>query len=139
MRATVFLFSAVLILAFSAYVEANSTPVVSNVRVSQRADDSKLVDRLGNFPLPVEVVPLAQRLVSEEIVSACGGRPVLREGFTTDNGNLILDVHDLVIAQPVQLEERLNQITGVVANGLFCRRPADLLLMASDDNVMVIG
>jgi ribose 5-phosphate isomerase A len=102
-------------------------------------DDSKLVERLGNFPLPVEVVPLAQCLVLEEIVSECGGRPVLRDGFTTDNGNLILDVHDLVIDQPVKLEERLNQITGVVANGLFCRRPADLLLMASADDVMVIG
>jgi ribose 5-phosphate isomerase A len=102
-------------------------------------DDSKLVERLGNFPLPVEVVPLAQRLVLEEIVSECGGRPVLRDGFTTDNGNLILDVHDLAIDQPVKLEERLNQITGVVANGLFCRRPADLLLIASADDVIVIG
>jgi ribose 5-phosphate isomerase A len=102
-------------------------------------DDSKLVDRLGRFPLPVEVVPLAQRLVMEQISRECGGRPVLREGFTTDNGNVILDVHDLAIGQPVQLEELLNQITGVVANGLFCRRPADLLLMASADDVVVIG
>ena len=102
-------------------------------------DDSKLVDRLGCFPLPVEVVPLAQRLVQEQIGRECGGRPLLREGFTTDNGNVILDVHDLAIDQPVQLEEELNQITGVVANGLFCRRPADLLLMASDADVVVIG
>ncbi len=101
-------------------------------------DDGKLVDRLGRFPLPVEVIPMARRLVAETI-GRLGGRPVEREGFVTDNGNRILDVHDLVIDDPPGLEERLNMIPGVVANGLFCRRPADIVLVASADGVERIG
>jgi ribose 5-phosphate isomerase A len=97
-------------------------------------DDSKLVDVLGKFPLPVEVIPMAQSYVAREIVKL-GGQPVLREGFTTDNGNIILDVHNLHILNPPELEARLNQITGVVTNGLFARRPADILLVAGDDGV----
>jgi len=97
-------------------------------------DDGKLVERLGAFPLPVEVIPLARRYVAKQI-SILGGRAVWREGFTTDNGNDILDVQGLSIERPLRLEQELNQITGVVANGLFCRRPADLLLVGSDDGV----
>jgi ribose 5-phosphate isomerase A len=100
-------------------------------------DDSKLVGRLGGMPLPVEVIPMARRLVARQIEQH-GGRPVHREGFITDNGNEILDVHDLSIVEPQELEDALNQIAGVVANGLFCRRPADLLLVGADDGVRVI-
>jgi len=97
-------------------------------------DDSKIVERLGRFPLPVEVIPLARRLVAREL-EALGGRPVWREGFVTDNGNVILDVHGLDIADPVALESTVNQLTGVVTNGLFARRPADLLLVGGPDGV----
>jgi len=97
-------------------------------------DDSKIVDRLGRFPLPVEVIPLARRLVAREL-EALGGRPVWREGLVTDNGNVILDVHGLDIVDPVALESTLNQLTGVVTNGLFARRPADLLLVGGPDGV----
>ncbi len=97
-------------------------------------DDSKLVRRLGAFPLPVEVIPMARSLVAREMVRL-GGAPEWRAGFVTDNGNLVLDVHDLAIDEPVALEEALNQIPGVVTNGLFARRPADVLLMAGDDGV----
>lgn len=100
-------------------------------------DDSKLVGRLGGVPLPVEVIPMARRLVARQIEHH-GGRPVFREGFATDNGNVILDVHDLNIVEPQDLEDALNQIAGVVANGLFCRRPADLVLVSADDGVHVI-
>lgn len=100
-------------------------------------DDSKLVERLGAFPLPVEVLPMARRLVARA-VEELGGKPVVREGFVTDNGNSIIDVHGLSLAEPAAWEERLNQLTGVVANGLFCRRPADLLLVASDSGLKVI-
>ncbi len=93
------------------------------------ADDSKLVDMLGAFPLPVEVIPMARGHVARQLV-ALGGSPQLREGFTTDNGNIILDVHGLDIAKPVELEAALNQITGVVTNGLFARRGADVALLA---------
>ena len=88
------------------------------------ADDTKLVDVLGRFPLPVEVIPMARSYVAREIVKL-GGQPVLREGFTTDNGNIILDVHNLRILNPVELEEKLDHLAGVVTNGLFARRPAD--------------
>jgi len=98
------------------------------------ADDSKLVDVLGTFPLPVEVIPMAQSLVARRIV-ALGGQPVLREQFKTDNGNIILDVHHLKILNPVELEELLDHVAGVVTNGLFARRPADVLLLASDQGV----
>lgn len=98
------------------------------------ADESKLVRVLGAFPLPVEVIPMARSLVGRALV-AKGGRPALREGFTTDNGNVILDVHNLEIVDPVELERELNQIPGVVTVGLFARRPADVLLLAGADGV----
>lgn len=101
------------------------------------ADESKLVDVLGRFPLPVEVIPMAQSYVARELVKL-GGQPKLREGFTTDNGNVILDVHNLKIMNPVELETTLNQITGVVTNGLFARRPADVFLMGTPQGVTVL-
>ncbi|HTY02661.1 MAG TPA: ribose-5-phosphate isomerase RpiA [Rhodocyclaceae bacterium] len=97
-------------------------------------DQSKLVDRLGRFPLPVEVIPMARAYVARELASL-GGEPRLREGFTTDNGNVILDVHGLSIADPAALETSINQIVGVVANGLFARRGADVLLLATPKGV----
>jgi ribose 5-phosphate isomerase A len=109
--------------------------------VSQRfvciADDSKLVDVLGQFPLPIEVIPMARSYVARELVKM-GGKPIWREGFITDNGNFILDVHNLEILAPVELEVRLNKITGVVTNGLFASRPADVLLLGSDNGVKVL-
>lgn len=93
-------------------------------------DESKLVDVLGRFPLPIEVIPMARALVAREIV-ARGGRPVWRENVVTDNGNHILDVHGLTILDPPELETELNQIAGVVTVGLFARRPADVLLIGS--------
>jgi ribose 5-phosphate isomerase A len=98
------------------------------------ADDSKLVATLGSFPLPVEIIPMARTLVNRRL-TAIGGRPVLRAGFTTDNGNHILDVHGLSIGDPVALESALNQIPGVVTVGLFAQRPADVLLVGSDTGV----
>lgn len=100
-------------------------------------DQSKLVNILGNFPLPVEVIPMARSYVAREIVHL-GGHPALRQGFVTDNGNVILDVHGLQILNPVELEATLNQITGVVTNGLFARRPANLLLLGTDNGVRTI-
>lgn len=97
-------------------------------------DESKLVGTLGKFPLPVEVIPMARAYVAREI-SNLGGQPKLREGFTTDNGNIILDVHGLSIADPVAFETRLNQIVGVVTNGLFACRGADILLLATANGV----
>lgn len=97
-------------------------------------DASKLVDVLGKFPLPVEVIPMARSYVAREIVKL-GGHPKLREGFTTDNGNLILDVHGLQILNPVELETNLNHLAGVVTNGLFARRGADVLLLGTADGV----
>lgn len=101
------------------------------------ADDSKLMEMLGQFPLPVEVIPMARSYVAREIVKL-GGQPVWREGFTTDNGNIILDIHHLKIMEPTKLETTLNQITGVVTNGLFACRPADVLLLGSDEGVRVV-
>jgi ribose 5-phosphate isomerase A len=101
------------------------------------ADDSKLVDLLGAFPLPVEVIPMARSYVARELVKH-GGRPQLREGFTTDNGNLILDVHNLQIMDPVALETELNQIAGVVTVGIFARRPADVLILGGKDGVRTL-
>jgi ribose 5-phosphate isomerase A len=101
------------------------------------ADDSKLVDVLGKFPLPIEVIPMARSLVARKLVQL-GGQPVLREGFKTDNGNLILDVYNLSIMNPVELEEKLDHLAGVVTNGLFARRPADVLLLASDQGVKTL-
>lgn len=99
-------------------------------------DETKLVDVLGTFPLPIEVIPMAQSYVAREIVKL-GGQPVLREGFTTDNGNIILDVHKLNILKPVELEQEINKLAGVVTNGLFAQRPADVLLVASDSGIQV--
>ena len=100
-------------------------------------DASKLVDVLGKFPLPIEVIPMARSYVARQLV-ALGGQPKLREGFTTDNGNIILDVQGLQILNPVELETTLNNITGVVTNGLFARRPADVLLLGTPDGVKVL-
>jgi ribose 5-phosphate isomerase A len=97
-------------------------------------DDRKLVAQLGRFPLPVEVIPMARSYVAREL-ARLGGRPVLREGYVTDNGNQILDVHGLSIADPVMLESEINQVAGVVTVGLFARRGADVLLIGSDDGV----
>lgn len=101
-------------------------------------DDSKLVDVLGAFPLPVEVIPMARSFVARQLAKL-GGQPVLREALTTDNGNLILDVRNLEITDPVALEQAINQIPGVVANGIFAQRGADLLLVGSDSGVERIG
>ena len=102
------------------------------------ADQSKLVDVLGKFPLPVEVIPMARSYVGREIVKL-GGLPAWRQGFTTDNGNLILDVHNLSITNPMELEAKLNQIVGVVTNGLFAQRGADVLLLGAADGVKIIN
>ncbi|MBS8240280.1 ribose-5-phosphate isomerase RpiA [Marinobacter lipolyticus] len=102
------------------------------------ADESKLVSTLGSFPLPVEVIPMARSHVGREIVRL-GGDPVYRDGFTTDNGNIILDIHNLDISRPIKVEEALNQVVGVVTNGLFAHRPADLLLLGTDDGVKSIS
>ncbi|RUO29105.1 ribose-5-phosphate isomerase RpiA [Aliidiomarina sanyensis] len=98
------------------------------------ADDSKWVDVLGEFPLPVEVIPMARSYAARQIV-ALGGDPVYREGVTTDNGNVILDVYNLHIEKPIDLEEKLNQITGVVTNGLFAKRGADIALISDGHDV----
>ncbi len=97
-------------------------------------DDSKLVDVLGRFPLPVEVIPMARSYVGRQLAKL-GGKPELRMGLTTDNGNLIIDVHGLKILEPAKLEAELNQIAGVVCNGLFARRPADVLLVGRDSGI----
>ena len=97
-------------------------------------DDSKLVGVLGQFPLPIEVIPMAQSFVSRQLIRA-GGQPIWRTGFVTDNGNHILDVHNLSILNPLEVENRLNQIPGVVTVGLFAQRRADVLLVSGDDGV----
>ncbi len=101
------------------------------------ADGSKLVDVLGDFPLPVEVIPMARSHVARQLIKL-GGRPKLREGFTTDNGNLILDVFGLTIINPVELEGQLNNIVGIVENGLFARRGADVLLLGTAEGVRTL-
>jgi len=101
------------------------------------ADASKLVDVLGKFPLPVEVIPMARSHVGREL-RKLGGHPEWRQNFVTDNGNLIIDMHGLSIVNPVELEGTLNQITGVVTNGLFARRGADVLLLGSERGVETI-
>jgi ribose 5-phosphate isomerase A len=100
-------------------------------------DESKLVDVLGRFPLPVEVIPMARSLVAREMVRL-GGEPVWRQDFVTDNGNQILDVHNLKIVDPVGLETEINQIAGVVTVGLFARRPADLLIVGGKEGVRTL-
>jgi len=97
-------------------------------------DHSKWVATLGKFPLPVEVIPMARSYVARQFVKL-RGQPVWRENFTTDNGNHILDIHNLQIANPAELESRLNQIPGIVTVGLFANRPADVILMADDKGV----
>ena len=101
------------------------------------ADESKKVDILGEFPLPLEVLSMARSHVGREIVKL-GGDPVYRDDFTTDNGNIIIDVYNLDLSRPIQVEERLNQIVGVVTNGLFARRPADLLLLGTKTGVQTL-
>jgi ribose 5-phosphate isomerase A len=98
------------------------------------ADESKLVDVLGTFPLPIEVIPMARSYVARELVKR-GGQPVWREGFTTDNGNVILDVHNLEIMEPVKLEQELNDIPGIVTVGIFAKRPADVLMLGTPEGV----
>ena len=102
------------------------------------ADESKLVSVMGNFPLPVEVIPMSVSYVKKQISKSIGGSPIIREGFTTDNGNLILDVHGLKIENPKTLENKLNNIVGVVTNGLFANRGADILLLGTPNGVKTI-
>lgn len=97
-------------------------------------DDTKLVDVMGKFPLPVEVIPMARSYIARELVKM-GGQPVYRDGFVTDNGNVILDVHNLAIEDPVAMETKLNGLVGVVTNGLFAVRPADVLLLGTQSGV----
>ncbi|MCZ6565662.1 MAG: ribose-5-phosphate isomerase RpiA [Gammaproteobacteria bacterium] len=96
------------------------------------ADDSKLVDVLGAFPLPIEVIPMARSYVARQLVKR-GGAPELREEFITDNGNLILDIHNLEILNPIEMEQAINNIAGVVTVGIFALRPADVLILGKDD------
>ena len=102
------------------------------------ADESKLVSILGAFPLPVEIIPMSTNNVKRQIVKTTGGSIILRDGFTTDNGNLILDIHDLKIEDPKRLENQLNNIVGVVTNGLFAIRGADILLLGTANGVQTI-
>jgi len=101
------------------------------------ADESKMVERLGTFPLPVEVIPMARALVTRKL-AAYGGRAVWRQGVVTDNGNHILDVHGLTIEDPPAMESELNQIAGVVTVGLFARRPADVLILGTRGGTQVL-
>ncbi|HSG50560.1 MAG TPA: ribose-5-phosphate isomerase RpiA [Rheinheimera sp.] len=101
-------------------------------------DATKQVEVLGKFPLPVEVIPMASSYVAREL-SKLGGRPVLRQGVVTDNGNVILDVHDLHITEPTQLEQQINAIVGVVTNGIFACRPADMVLVGSAEGTKVLA
>lgn len=101
------------------------------------ADESKLVDVLGEFPLPVEVIPMARSHVARQLVKL-GGTPVWRDGFITDNGNIILDVHNLRIMEPAKMEQEINNIAGVVTTGIFALRPADLLILGSPTGIKVI-
>lgn len=100
-------------------------------------DETKLVPTLGKFPLPVEVIPMARSYVARQMIKA-GGQPIWREGFVTDNGNHILDVHNLKIANPLELETRFNQIAGVVTVGIFANRPADIILIGAPTGVKTI-
>lgn len=100
-------------------------------------DNTKLVGMLGGFPLPIEVLPMAQEFVARRMLKM-RGQPIWREGFITDNGNHILDVHNLQIANPIDMEARINRIPGVVTVGLFADRPADILLIADDNGVREI-
>lgn len=101
-------------------------------------DESKLVGMLGHFPLPIEVLPMAQAFVARQLVKM-RGQPIWRENFVTDNGNHILDVHNLQISNPIEIEGRINQIPGVISVGIFANRAADVLLIADDDGVRTMG
>jgi len=101
------------------------------------ASDGKLVDVLGAFPLPVEVIPIARSYVARQLVKL-GGTPVWRDGFVTDNGNLILDVHNLNIMEPVKLEQEINNIAGVVTVGIFALRPADVLILGTEKGTKIV-
>lgn len=101
-------------------------------------DDSKLVGTLGTFPLPIEVIPMAQSFVARQLVKL-RGQPIWRENFVTDNGNHILDVHNLTISNPLEMEAKLNQLPGVLTVGIFSHRPADILIIANDSGVRKIG
>ena len=101
------------------------------------ADESKLVRVLGKFPLPVEVIPMARSFIARQLVRL-GGKPVLREGFTTDNGNIILDVHNLEITEPLKLEQEINMLPGVVTVGIFAHRPADVLILGGPDGARTV-
>ena len=101
------------------------------------ADSSKLVAQLGAFPLPVEVIPMARSLVARALV-ALGGHPIWREGVTTDNGNLILDVHGFAIDQPLDLEKRINDIAGVVCNGIFAQQAANVAFLADENGITAL-
>jgi ribose 5-phosphate isomerase A len=101
-------------------------------------DDSKLVGMLGDFPLPIEVIPMAQSFVARKLVKM-RGQPIWRENFVTDNGNHIIDVHNLKISNPLEMESRINQIPGVVTVGLFAHRPADVLIVAGDSGIRISG
>lgn len=101
-------------------------------------DETKLVSQLGSFPLPVEVVPMARSYVSKELIKL-GGRPIYREGIVTDNNNIIIDIHNFPIDYPRKIEQEINQITGVVCNGLFAVNKSDILIVANDNNIDVIS
>jgi ribose 5-phosphate isomerase A len=101
------------------------------------ADESKLVDVLGAFPLPIEVIPMARSFIARELVKM-GGRPVWREGFVTDNGNDILDVHDLRIMEPIKMENELNKLPGIVTVGIFANRPADVLILGTPEGAKTV-
>ena len=101
------------------------------------ADHTKLVDTLGAFPLPIEVIPMARSYVARQIAKM-GGKPVLRENFVTDNGNVILDIHNLDITEPAKIEVELNNIVGIVTNGLFACRPADVLLLGTPSGLQTL-
>ena len=100
-------------------------------------DPSKQVPVLGKFPLPVEVIPMARSLVAREILAMTGGQPVWRDGVTTDNGNVVLDIHNLSITDPVAMEREINQIPGVVSVGLFARRPADIVIVGGEPPIVL--
>ena len=100
------------------------------------ADESKLVDVLGAFPLPIEAIPMSRSYVARQLVKL-GGAPELRENFVTDNGNIILDVHNLEILNPVKLEQELNNIAGIVTAGIFSIRPADILILGTDQGLVI--
>jgi ribose 5-phosphate isomerase A len=102
------------------------------------ADDTKLVEVLGKFPLPIEVIPMARSYVARELV-LMGGHPIYREGVVTDNGNQIIDIHGLSIVNPVEMERTINQIVGVVTVGLFAQRPADVLILGTDSGVQTLS